>query len=102
MGTRRFGTKIELEIMEKNDNYFGDKSESEKMRNVANMVNDIVNTKPEEPLKVDSEVGEGDGTEGMPESQVDPLVELVGKTISAGKPKGFFMQGVQSDDNPKL
>ena len=102
MGTRRFGTKIELEIMEKNDNYFDNKSESEKMRNVANMVNDIVNTTPEEPLKVDSEVGEGDGTEGMPEPQVDPLVELVGKTISTHKPKGFFMQGVQSDDNPKL
>ena len=88
--------------MEKNDNYFDDKSESEKMRNVANMVNDIVNAKPEEPLKVDSEVGEGDGTEGMPEPEVNPLVELVCKTISAGKPKGFFMQGVQTDDNPKL
>ena len=88
--------------MEKNDNYFDDKSESEKMRNVANMVNDIVNAKPEEPLKVDSEVGEGDGTEGMPEPEVNPLVELVGKAISAGKPKGFFMQGVQTDDNPKL
>ena len=102
MGTRRFGTKIELEIMEKNDNYFDNKSESEKMRNVANMVNDIVNVKPEESLKVESEVGEGDGTEGMPEPEVNPLVELVGKAISAGKPKGFFMQGVQSDDNPKL
>ena len=88
--------------MEKNDNYFGVKSESEKMRNVANMVNDIVNTKPEESLKVDSEVGEGDGIEELPEPQVDPLVELVGKTISAGKPKGFFMQGVQTDDSPKL
>ena len=88
--------------MEKNDNYFDTKSESEKMRNVANMVHDIVNAKPEEPLKVDSEVGEGDGTEGMPEPEVNPLVELVGKAISAGKPKGFFMQGVQTDDSPKL
>ena len=88
--------------MEKNTDYFGDRSDSERMRNVANMVHDIVNTTPEEPLKVDSEVSEGDGTEGMPEPQVDPLVELVGKTLSAGKPKGFFMQGVQSDDNPKL
>jgi len=88
--------------MEKNDNYFDDKSESEKMRNVANMVNDIVNVKPEESLKVDSEVGEGDGTEGMPEPEVNPLVELVGKAISAGRPKGFFMQGVQTDDSPKL
>ena len=102
MGTRRFGTKIELEIMEQNDNYFGDKPESEKMRNVANMVNDIVNATPEEPLKADSEVGKGDGTEGMPEPEVNPLVELVGKTISAGKPKGFFMQGVQTDGHPKL
>ena len=73
--------------MEKNDNYFDNKSESEKMRNVANMVNDIVNTKPDEALKVDSEVGEGDGAEGMPEPEVNPLVELVGKAISAGKPK---------------
>ena len=88
--------------MEKNDNYFDNKSESEKMRNVANMVNDIVNAKPEESLKVDSEVGEGDGTEGMPEPEVNPVVELVGKALSAGKPKGFFMQGVQSDDNPKI
>ena len=88
--------------MEKNDNYFDDKSESEKMRNVANMVNDIVNTTPEEPLKVDSGVGEGDGTEGMPEPEVNPIVELVGKAISTHKPKGMFMQGVQTDDNPKL
>ena len=88
--------------MEKNDNYFDNKSESEKMRNVANMVNDIVNTTPEEALKVDSEVGEGDGTEELPEPEVNPVVELVGKAISAGRPKGFFMQGVQSDDNPKL
>ena len=88
--------------MEKNVDYFDTKAESEKMRNVANMVNDIVNVKPEESLKVDSEVSEGDGIEELPEPQVDPLVELVGKTLSAGKPKGFFMQGVQTDDNPKL
>ena len=88
--------------MEKNTDYFDAKSEAEKMKNVANMVHDIVNTTPEEPLKVDSEVSEGDGTEEMSEPQVDPLVELVGKTLSAGKPKGFFMQGVQTDDNPKL
>ena len=88
--------------MEKDNNYFGTKPESEKMRNVANMVDGIVNAKPEESLKVDSEVGEGDGTEGMPEPEVNPVVELVGKALSAGKPKGFFMQGVQSDDNPKI
>ncbi len=88
--------------MEQNDNYFNNKSEAEKLRNISNMVDGIVNAKPEESLKVDSEVGEGDGTEGMPEPEVNPLVELVGKAISAGKPKGFFMQGVQSDDHPKL
>ena len=93
MGTRRFGTKIELEIMEKNDNYFDDKSESEKMRNVANMVNGIVNAKPEELPEVQSEDAE-------PEENL--MVELVGKALSAGKPKGFFMQGVQTDDHPKL
>ena len=100
MGTRRFGTKIELEIMEKNDNYFDNKSESEKMRNVANMVHDIVNTKPDETL-AEPPAPEGEQVE-LPEPEVNPLVELVGKTISAGKPKGFFMQGVQTDDSPKL
>ena len=86
--------------MEKNDDYFDNKSESEKMRNVANMVNDIVNVKPDETLITgDADVVE---TEELPEPEVNPLVELVGKAISAGKPKGFFMQGVQTDDNPKL
>ena len=79
--------------MEQNDNYFNNKSEAEKLRNISNLVNDIVNTTPEEPLEVQSEDAE---------PEVNPLVELVGKAISAGKPKGFFMQGVQSDDNPKL
>jgi len=86
--------------MEKNDNYFDNKSEAEKLRNVSSLVNDIVNAEPVEELKVESEVGEGDGTEEVPE--VNPLVDLVGKTLSAGKPKGFFMQGVQTDDNTKL
>ena len=88
--------------MEKNDNYFNEKSEAEKLRNVSNLVNDIVNAKHNKDLEVEVGVGEGDGTEGMPEPEVNPLVELVGKAISAGKPKGFFMQGVQTDDNPKL
>ena len=79
--------------MEKNTDYFDAKSEAEKMKNVANMVYDIVNAKPEEPLEVQSEDSE---------PEVNPVVELVGKAISVGKPKGFFMQGVQSDDNPKL
>ena len=86
--------------MEKNDNYFGDKPESEKMRNVANMVHDIVNVKPDETLK-ETPAPEGEQEE-LPEPEVNPVVELVGKAISAGRPKGFFMQGVQSDDNPKL
>ena len=94
MGTRRFGTKIELEIMEKNDNYFNEKSEAEKLRNVSSLVDGIVNAKPEESL------GEKSETEELPE--VDSLVDLVGKSISTHKPKGMFMHGVQSDDNPKL
>jgi len=84
--------------MEKNDNYFDVKSDAESLRNVSNLVNDIFNTKPEENLEVqESEKSE---TEELPE--VDPIVDLVGKTISKGKPKGFFMQGVQTDDNTKL
>ena len=86
--------------MDINKEYFSDKSEAEKLRNVSSLVNDIVNAEPVEELKVESEVGEGDGTEEVPE--VNPLVDLVGKAISKGRPKGFFMQGVQSDDHPKL
>ena len=86
--------------MEKNDNYFDNKSESEKMRNVANMVNDIVNATPDDTLEV-TPAPEGEKVE-LPEPEVNPVGELVGKAISAGRPKGFFMQGVQSDDNPKL
>ena len=87
--------------MDINKEYFSSKSEAEKLRNVSSLVNDIVNAKPVEELKIlDSGVGEGDGIEELPE--VDPLVDLVGKAISKGKPKGFFMQGVQSDDHPKL
>jgi len=86
--------------IEKNTDYFGDRSESEKMRNVANMVHDIVNAKPDEALK-ETPAPEGEQEE-LPEPEVNPVVELVGKAISAGKPKGFFMQGVQTDDHPKL
>ena len=87
--------------MEKNDNYFDNKSEAEKLRNVASLVNDIVNSKPEDSLEVEGGVGEGDGIEEMPE--VDPIVALVGKTISTHKPnRGAFFQGVQKDGNPKL
>ena len=88
--------------MEKNDNYFNEKSEAEKLRNVSNLVNSIVNAEPEESLEVEAGVAEGDGTGELPEQEVNPLVDLVGKTISAGKPKEFFMQGVQADDHPKL
>ena len=89
--------------MEKNDNYFDNKSESERMRNVANMVNDIVNAKPEEEIVAG--VGEGDGTDEdqkPEEPEVNSLVDAVGKAISNHKPRGMFMQGVQTDDNPKL
>ena len=89
--------------MEKNDNYFDNKSESEKMRNVANMVNDIVNAKPEEEIVVG--IGEGDGTDEDPkpeEPEVNPLVDAVGKAISNHKPRGMFMQGIQTDDNTKI
>ena len=87
--------------MDINKEYFNDKSEAEKLRNVSSLVNDIVNAKPEESLKVEAGVGEGDGTEEeLPE--VDPLVDLVGKAISTHKPRGMFMHGVQTDDNPKL
>ena len=87
--------------MDINKEYFSDKSEAEKLRNVSDLVNDIVNSKPDESLKVESEVGKGDGTEEeLPE--VNPLVDLVGKTISTHKPKGMFMHGVQTDDHPKL
>ena len=87
--------------MEKNDNYFNEKSEAERLRNVSNLVNDIVNAKHNTDLEVEAGVGEGDGTEEeLPE--VNPLVDLVGKTISAHKPKGMFMHGVQTDDHPKL
>ena len=86
--------------MDINKEYFSDKSEAEKLRNVSSLVDSIVNTEPEESLKVEAGVGEGDGTEELLE--IDPLVDLVGKAISKGKPKGFFMQGVQSDDHPKL
>ncbi len=82
--------------MEKNDNYFDVKSDAESLRNVSNLVNDIVNTKPEENLEVqESEKSE---TEELPE--VDPIVDLVGKTISTHKPKGMFMHGVQVDGSP--
>ena len=86
--------------MEKNTDYFDGKSDAEKMKNVANMIHDIVNAKPDEALK-EAPAPEGEQEE-LPEPEVNPVVELVGKAISVGKPKGYFMQGVQSDDNPKL
>ena len=77
--------------MEKNNDYFDNKSEAEKLKNVAALVNDIVNAKPEEPAEV------------VETTEVDPIVDLVGKTISTHNPsKGAFFQGVQKDGNPKL
>ena len=87
--------------MEKNENYFNnEKSEAEKLRNVSNLVDSIVNAEPEESLEVEAGMAEGDGTEELPE--VNPIVDLVGKAISTHKPKGMFMHGVQTDDHPKL
>ena len=82
--------------METNDNYFHDKSEAEKLKNISNLVDGIVNTKPEETLKdLVQEVQKS-------EEEVDPIVDSVGRAISTHKPKGMFMHGVQTDDHPKL
>jgi len=76
--------------MEKNDNYFDNKSEAEKLRNVASMVNDIVNTKPDDSL----EVKESDTK--------TELVDLVGKAISThNENRGAFFQGVQKQGTTK-
>ena len=83
----------------KNEDYFNNKSEAEKLRNVASMVNDIVNAKPEDSLEVKE--SDTETKEELPE--VDPIVDLVGKAISTHNPdKGPFFQGVQKDANPKL
>ena len=86
--------------MDINKEYFSDKSEAEKLRNVSSLVNDIVNTKLENSLEVQESEKSETETEELPE--INPVVDLVGKAISAGKPKEFFMQGVQTDDHPKL
>ena len=86
--------------MEQNANYLNNKAEAEKLRNVSNLVDSIVNAEPEESLEVEAGMAEGDGTEELPE--VNPIVDLVGKAISTHKPKGMFMHGVQTDDHPKL
>ena len=77
--------------MEQNNDYFDNKSEAEKLKNVASLVNDIVNAKPEKPAEV------------AETAEVNPIVDLVGKTISTHKPnRGAFFQGVQTDDNPSI
>ena len=82
--------------MEQNDNYFHDKSEAEKLRNISTLVDGIVNTKPETSLKdLVQEVQKS-------EEEVDPIVDSVGRAISTHKSKGMFMHGVQTDDHPKL
>ena len=68
--------------MEKNDNYFDNKSEAEKLRNVASLVNDIVNSKPEDSLEVKE--SDTETKEELP--AVDPVVDLVGKAISTHNP----------------
>ena len=84
--------------MEKNTDYFDNKSESEKMRNVANLVHDIVNAKPEGELEVKEVKGEEPKSV---EAEVTPLVDAVGKAISTHKPKGMFMHMVETDGSPK-
>ena len=89
--------------MEKNTDYFGDRSDSERMRNVANMVHDIVNPKSKEVEGDEKKPEVQIETAETEEPEVNPVVDLVGKAISSHKPRGsFFMQGVQTDDNPKL
>ena len=51
--------------MEKNNDYFDNKSEAEKLKNVAALVNDIVNAKPEEPAEV------------VETTEVDPIVDFL-------------------------
>ena len=87
--------------MEKDNNYFGTKPESEKMRNVANIVHNIVNVKPTEKDDEEKPEVQIENDETV-EPEVNPLVDLVGKAISNHKPRGMFMQGIQTDDNPKL
>ena len=86
--------------MEKDENYFNNKSEAENLRNVSSLVNDIVNAKPKES-EVQTEEVPSDVTEPT-EPTIDPVVDLVGKAISTHKPRGLFMQGVQTDGNPKI
>ena len=50
--------------MDINKEYFSDKSEAEKLRNVSSLVDSIVNAEPVEELKLESEVG--DCTEVVP------------------------------------
>ena len=82
--------------MEKNDNYFDDKSESEKMRNVANMVHDIVNAKPEEEIVAG--IGEGLAAHAARElklyieqdrdlyrQQIVPIIKNVQRKMKSGK-----------------
>ena len=81
--------------MEKNNDLFGGRSEAERLKNVANMVHDIVNAKPEE-VEVQAETTETEG-----DTSPDPVVDMVGKAISTYKPKGMFMHMVNPDDKPE-
>ena len=57
-----------MSINEKNMDLFGGRSEVERMKNVANMVHDIVNPKSTEPEEVPAEVqAETTDTEGNKE-----------------------------------
>ena len=82
--------------IEKNTDYFGDRTDSEKLRNVANLVHDIVNAKSVKDL----EVKEGEDPQPV-ESEENSLVDAVGKAISTHKPRGMFMHMVEPDGRPK-
>ena len=86
--------------MEKNNDLFGGRSEAERMKNVANQVHDIVNAIPEIPqLETSDDEVQVETTESPEEN---PVVSAVGKAIANHKPRGLFMQGVTTDDSPKL
>jgi hypothetical protein len=90
--------------MEQDDNYFGQKPETEKLRNVARMVSGIVNTVPEKDTEVVAEEGVeavagasvDASTEVSTEPIIDPVVTMVGKAIKFHTPKGHFMQGISA------
>jgi len=70
----------------KQEDYFGTKPDQEILRNVAKTVNGVVNP---EPKKVEEDANTETASE---EPTINPVVDLVGKTIKNFKPRGEFMQ----------